>query len=49
MTSTLAQRNVQYHDDQGSEGRPSQNFQDVELQRMDEADPAENQFRENRV
>ncbi|KAI3573749.1 PAP2 superfamily-domain-containing protein [Fusarium oxysporum f. sp. albedinis] len=48
-TSTLAPRNVQHHDDQGGEGRPSQNFQDVELQRMDDADRVENRFGENRV
>lgn len=49
IAATLAQRNVQHHDDQSSEGRPSQNFQGVELQRMDDADRVENRFGENRV
>lgn len=49
MTSTLVQRNVQRHGDRDSEGRPNQNFQDVELQRMDEADRAANRVGGNRV
>ncbi|KAM5356257.1 hypothetical protein ACJ41O_002903 [Fusarium nematophilum] len=57
MTSALSQRNAQHRDDPGMEGRPSQNFQDVELQRMDEADRleaqdsrvAEHRFAENRI
>jgi hypothetical protein len=49
IAATLAQRNVQHHDDQSSEGRPGQNFQDVELQQMDDAYRVENRFGENRV
>ncbi|CAJ0546355.1 Ff.00g098280.m01.CDS01 [Fusarium sp. VM40] len=46
MTSALAQRNVRPAQDQ--EPRPSQNFQDVELQRMDDSDRLENRFPDNR-
>ncbi|KAJ4272309.1 hypothetical protein NW762_001021 [Fusarium torreyae] len=42
MTSAVAQRNVRQSPDQ--EPRPSQNFQDVELQRMDDSDRLENRF-----
>ncbi|KAF5669138.1 diacylglycerol pyrophosphate phosphatase [Fusarium heterosporum] len=46
MTSALAQRNVRPAQDQ--EPRPSQKFQDVELQRMDDSDRLENRFPDNR-
>jgi membrane-associated phospholipid phosphatase len=47
MTSALAQRNVRSSSNQ-EEPRPSQNFQDVELQRMDDSDRLENRFPDNR-
>ncbi|KAF5986898.1 diacylglycerol pyrophosphate phosphatase [Fusarium coicis] len=46
MTSALAQRNVRQNTDQ--EPRPSQNFQDVELQRMDDSDRLEDRFPDER-
>ena len=46
MSSALAQRNVRQNTDQ--EPRPSQNFQDVELQRMDDSDRLENRFPDER-
>ncbi|KAF4459710.1 diacylglycerol pyrophosphate phosphatase [Fusarium albosuccineum] len=48
MTSALAQRNAHQHEPD-VEGRPSQNFQDVELQRMDDTDRLENRYPENRI
>ncbi|RFN47598.1 hypothetical protein FIE12Z_8138 [Fusarium flagelliforme] len=47
MTSALAQRNTRPSSNQ-EEPRPSQNFQDVELQRMDDSDRLENRFPDNR-
>ncbi|RSM16334.1 hypothetical protein CEP52_000398 [Fusarium oligoseptatum] len=52
MTSALAQRNVRPRDESADEPRPSQNFQDVELQQMDDRGRPENRFPEpldNRV
>ncbi|KAJ4173468.1 hypothetical protein NW754_012470 [Fusarium falciforme] len=52
MTSALAQRNVRPRDESAGEPRPSQNFQDVELQQMDDRGRPENRFPEpldNRV
>ncbi|KAF5018588.1 hypothetical protein F66182_9417 [Fusarium sp. NRRL 66182] len=46
MTSALNQRNVRQP--QGQEPRPSQNFQDVELQRMDDSDRLENRYPDRR-